>query len=281
MGGTSTADAALISYLEQHQGTAKYLVVAFGSQSSASIIIASGKPVVTIGGFNGGDNAPTLAQFKQLVASGQLRYVLVSGNGGGGGGMGGIERAHHLDHRPRNCGQRHRLRRQHLRNALPTDEHMNDPPQLPDHHQPPPPKRKGHPMNHDPSQPDPASQPEQAMEPPPPAAAGQPGENESPDNAWFDGDQATPRPPARPRSTRSWIVGGVAAVAIAGGAMFGINTVSSHSASSAAQTMPGGGAGRGPGGMGTQGTITAINGSTITVKTASGTTKVTTGAATT
>ena len=107
MGGTSTADAALISYLEQHQGTAKYLVAAFGSQSSASIIIASGKPVVTIGGFNGGDNAPTLAQFKQLVASGQLRYVLVSGNGGGWRRHGRIERAHHLDHRPRNCSQRH------------------------------------------------------------------------------------------------------------------------------------------------------------------------------
>jgi hypothetical protein len=62
--------------------------------------------------------------------------------------------------------------------------------------------------------------------------------------------------------------------------MVGINTVSSHSASSAAQTTQGGGAARGPGGMGTQGTITAINGATITVKTAAGTTKVTTSAAT-
>jgi hypothetical protein len=88
-GGTGSADTALVSYLETHQGSAKYLVATFGSQSSAPIIIASGKPVVTIGGFNGGDPAPSLAQLKQMVAKGQLRYVLIQGNGGGFGGPGG------------------------------------------------------------------------------------------------------------------------------------------------------------------------------------------------
>jgi len=86
---TSTTDTALISYLEENRGDATYLVAAFGSQSSSSIIIATGEPVMTIGGFNGGDPAPTLAQFQQLVADGQVRYVLISGNGGGAGGPGG------------------------------------------------------------------------------------------------------------------------------------------------------------------------------------------------
>ncbi len=86
----SGSDAALISYLRAHRGTARYLVAAFGSQSSAPIVIASGDAVITIGGFNGGDPAPTLTQFEHLVATGQVRYVLVSGNGGGfGGGPGG------------------------------------------------------------------------------------------------------------------------------------------------------------------------------------------------
>jgi hypothetical protein len=40
---------------------------------------------VTIGGFNGGDNAPTLAQLEAMVAKHELKYVLVSGNGGGPG----------------------------------------------------------------------------------------------------------------------------------------------------------------------------------------------------
>src|SRR6478736_4086212 len=87
-GGATTTDTALIAYLEAHRGNVKYLVAAFGSQSSASIIIATGEPVITIGGFNGSDPAPTLAQFEALVAQGQVRYVLVSGNGGGGPGGG-------------------------------------------------------------------------------------------------------------------------------------------------------------------------------------------------
>jgi 4-amino-4-deoxy-L-arabinose transferase-like glycosyltransferase len=87
-GTTTTANAALISYLEAHRGNAEYLVAAFGASSTEPIIIASGEPVITIGGFNGGDPAPTLAQFEQLVAQGKVRYVLIS-SGGGGGGFGG------------------------------------------------------------------------------------------------------------------------------------------------------------------------------------------------
>ena len=64
-------------------------MAAFTSQSSASIIIASGQPVITIGGFNGSDPAPTLAQFEQLVAQGKVRYVLVQTGGGTGPGGGG------------------------------------------------------------------------------------------------------------------------------------------------------------------------------------------------
>ncbi|HZP28627.1 MAG TPA: glycosyltransferase family 39 protein [Acidimicrobiia bacterium] len=87
-GGAPTTDAALVAYLEAHRGNARYLVAAFGSQSSAPIIIATGEPVMTIGGFNGSDPAPTLAQFVALVAKGEVRYVLVNGNGGFGPGAG-------------------------------------------------------------------------------------------------------------------------------------------------------------------------------------------------
>jgi hypothetical protein len=86
--GIGAANGGLIAYLEANQGSATYLVAAFGSQSSAPIIIASGKPVITIGGFNGGDPAPTLAEFQSLVASGKVRFLLVGGGGGPGGGGG-------------------------------------------------------------------------------------------------------------------------------------------------------------------------------------------------
>ncbi|MBV8959488.1 MAG: glycosyltransferase family 39 protein, partial [Actinobacteria bacterium] len=85
-GEATTVDAGLISYLESHRNGAQYVVAAFGSQSSASVIIATGQPVITIGGFNGGDPAPTLAQFQKLVADGKVRYILLSDQGGPGGG---------------------------------------------------------------------------------------------------------------------------------------------------------------------------------------------------
>jgi hypothetical protein len=82
--GGGQVSNAMVSYLLAHQGSAKYLLAATGSQATAPIIIETGKAVVTIGGFNGGDDAPTLAQLEAMVAKGELRYVLVSGGGPGG-----------------------------------------------------------------------------------------------------------------------------------------------------------------------------------------------------
>jgi 4-amino-4-deoxy-L-arabinose transferase-like glycosyltransferase len=84
MGGGSISSEA-IAYLEAHQGTATYLVAATGSQTTASIILATGRPVVTIGGFSGNDPAPTVSELAAMVRTGQLKYVLLSGTTGGGG----------------------------------------------------------------------------------------------------------------------------------------------------------------------------------------------------
>ncbi len=43
---------------------------------------------MAIGGFNGTDPAPTLAQFEKLVAAGKIHYF-IAGGGGPGGGAGG------------------------------------------------------------------------------------------------------------------------------------------------------------------------------------------------
>jgi hypothetical protein len=42
-----------------------------------------------IGGFNGSDPSPTLAQFKQLVADGDIHYFIGGGDGGGRMSAGG------------------------------------------------------------------------------------------------------------------------------------------------------------------------------------------------
>jgi hypothetical protein len=43
---------------------------------------------MAIGGFNGSDPAPTLAQFEALVARGQIHYFIGGGGGFGPGGSG-------------------------------------------------------------------------------------------------------------------------------------------------------------------------------------------------
>jgi 4-amino-4-deoxy-L-arabinose transferase-like glycosyltransferase len=85
-GRGGSVSASVISYLEAHQGSAKYLVAANGSMATAPIIIQTGKAVVTIGGFNGADPAPTVSQLQTMVSKGELKYVLLSGNDGGPGG---------------------------------------------------------------------------------------------------------------------------------------------------------------------------------------------------
>lgn len=53
-----------------------------GSQNAASYQLASGKAVMPIGGFNGSDPSPTLAQFKAWVAAGKIHYYIASSIGG-------------------------------------------------------------------------------------------------------------------------------------------------------------------------------------------------------
>lgn len=65
-----------------------WVAAAVGSQNAASYQLATEKPVMAIGGFNGSDPSPTLAQFKEYVAEGKIHYFIAGGGGGGGGGGG-------------------------------------------------------------------------------------------------------------------------------------------------------------------------------------------------
>jgi 4-amino-4-deoxy-L-arabinose transferase-like glycosyltransferase len=85
-----SVDDALITYLQKNKGDATYLVAVQGSQAAVPIILATGEPVMAMGGFSGGDPAPTLAQLQSMVAHGMVHYVLISGGrvAGGPGGPG-------------------------------------------------------------------------------------------------------------------------------------------------------------------------------------------------
>ncbi|MFF7186082.1 glycosyltransferase family 39 protein [Streptomyces sp. NPDC008222] len=76
--------------LEKDAGKYTWAAASIGSQNAASYQLATGDPVMAIGGFNGSDPSPTLAQFQKYVAQGRIHYFISGGGfGGGGGGTGG------------------------------------------------------------------------------------------------------------------------------------------------------------------------------------------------
>jgi 4-amino-4-deoxy-L-arabinose transferase-like glycosyltransferase len=53
-----------------------WTAAAVGSNNAAGYQLGSGQPVMAVGGFNGTDPAPTLAEFKALVAEGKVHYFI-------------------------------------------------------------------------------------------------------------------------------------------------------------------------------------------------------------
>src|SRR5260370_32949388 len=81
---TANADSMLINYLEANQGNTKFLVAVPNSQGIADeIIIATNKPVMSLGGFSGSDPILTTSQLASLVANGTVRFFLLNSPGRG------------------------------------------------------------------------------------------------------------------------------------------------------------------------------------------------------
>jgi hypothetical protein len=82
---SSTSNAALTKLLQADATHFTWVAATVNSNSAAGYQLASGDPVMAIGGFNGTDPAPTLTQFEKYVAQGKIHYFIA---GGGGGGFG-------------------------------------------------------------------------------------------------------------------------------------------------------------------------------------------------
>lgn len=66
--------------------TETWAAASVGAHGAGGLQLASGRPVMAIGGFSGGDPAPTLERFKSYVADGQVRYFVAMGMEMGRGG---------------------------------------------------------------------------------------------------------------------------------------------------------------------------------------------------
>jgi 4-amino-4-deoxy-L-arabinose transferase-like glycosyltransferase len=85
----STPGKQLSALLSADASKYTWVAATTGSNSASGYQLATGDPVMAIGGFNGSDPTPTLAQFEKYVAEGKIHYYIGGGGGFGGGGFGG------------------------------------------------------------------------------------------------------------------------------------------------------------------------------------------------
>jgi hypothetical protein len=80
--GGQTPSAELVTALQAGADQYTWVAATIGSNNAATLQLGSGLPVMPVGGFNGSDPSPTLAQFQSYVRNGQIHYFI------GGGGFG-------------------------------------------------------------------------------------------------------------------------------------------------------------------------------------------------
>jgi hypothetical protein len=81
----STSTDTLTGLLLEDADSYTWVAAAVGANSAAGYQLATERSVMPIGGFNGSDPSPTLAQFQEYVADGEVHYFI---GGGARGGMG-------------------------------------------------------------------------------------------------------------------------------------------------------------------------------------------------
>lgn len=88
-GGDVHVNWALLDYLEANTRDTKYLIAVPSSMQGSDYVLATGRPVLYLGGFMGRDQVTTGDDLARMVAAGELRYIYWNKGGGNGFGGGG------------------------------------------------------------------------------------------------------------------------------------------------------------------------------------------------
>jgi hypothetical protein len=75
-------DDALVRYLSANRGDTTWLAAAANAHVSAPLMLVTGEPVMTMGGFGGRDPALEVDDLARFVADGELRYVIQTSGAG-------------------------------------------------------------------------------------------------------------------------------------------------------------------------------------------------------
>lgn len=95
--GHVTVDAALVDFLQANRNGTRFLAATPSAQSASPLMLATGEPVMALGGFSGSDPILTTEQVAANVAAGEVRFFWLGQTGGprpagaapSGGGPGG------------------------------------------------------------------------------------------------------------------------------------------------------------------------------------------------
>ncbi len=88
LAGNTTVASALTRLLRDGASGYRWAAATVGAESAAPLQLASDEPVMAIGGFNGTDDAPSLAEFERMVAAGEIHYFVGANQASFGGGSG-------------------------------------------------------------------------------------------------------------------------------------------------------------------------------------------------
>ncbi|MCC6297888.1 MAG: glycosyltransferase family 39 protein [Anaerolineales bacterium] len=78
----SAVNEELLNYLQTNTQDVEYLVAVPSSQQGSTLVLATGRPVLFMGGFGGQDDVVSAEDLAEMVANGELRYVLYGGDRG-------------------------------------------------------------------------------------------------------------------------------------------------------------------------------------------------------
>ncbi len=88
LGRNTQVSSALTKLLKNGAAGYTWVAATVGAESAAPLQLASGNPIMAIGGFNGTDPAPTLAQFEKYVSEHKIHYFVGQNQASFGGGTG-------------------------------------------------------------------------------------------------------------------------------------------------------------------------------------------------
>jgi 4-amino-4-deoxy-L-arabinose transferase-like glycosyltransferase len=83
--GASRPAGDLVNLLQANANRYSWVAATVDANNAAGYELATGDPVMAIGGFNGTDPTPSLAQFQQYVRDGKIHYFIAGGRGLGSG----------------------------------------------------------------------------------------------------------------------------------------------------------------------------------------------------